>query len=65
MKTLSDDGVRVTADGRSVIDNWTWHGATADKGTLEVAEDKTVEIVVEYFEIDGAAVLEFELAPAR
>ena len=62
--TLSDDGVRVTVDGKSVIDNWTWHGPTRDTGKLTLAADKTVEIVVEHFQIDGYAVLEFSLTPA-
>lgn len=60
--TLSDDGVRVTVDGRLVIDNWTWHGPTRDVGTIELPTDKTVEIMVEHFEIDGYAVLELAVA---
>jgi hypothetical protein len=60
--TLSDDGVRVSVDGKPVIENWTWHGPTRDKGELPLASDKTVEIVVEHFQIDGYAVLDFSLA---
>jgi parallel beta-helix repeat protein len=60
--TLSDDGVRVTGDGAPVIDNWTWHGPTRDTGILTLAADKTVEVVVEHFEIDGYAVLELEIS---
>jgi parallel beta-helix repeat protein len=63
LATLSDDGVRVSVDGKPVIENWTWHGPTRDLGTLELAADKTVEIVVEHFQIDGYAVLEFSLSP--
>jgi nitrous oxidase accessory protein NosD len=63
--TLSDDGVRVTVDGQPVIDNWTWHVPTRDEGTFEMAEPKAVEIVVEHFEIDGYAVLDFDLTPVR
>jgi len=62
--TTSDDGVRVTANGKAVIDNWTWHGPTRDTGKLELAADTVVEIVVEHFQIDGYAVLEFQLARA-
>jgi len=71
LSTLSDDGVRVTVDGKPVIENWTWHGPTRDSGTLELAANKIVEIVVEHFQIDGYAVLEFSLirkaesAPAK
>jgi parallel beta-helix repeat protein len=60
--TLSDDGVRVLVDGRPIIENWTWHGPTRDTGTLTLPADKTVEVVVEHFEIDGYAVLELGIS---
>jgi len=60
--TMSDDGVRVTVDGKPVIDNWTWHPPTRNTGTLELRADKTVEIVVEHFEIDGWATLELQIS---
>ncbi len=63
--TMSDDGLRVTVDGRPVIDNWTWHPPTRDTGTLELPTDKTVEIVVEHFEIDGWATLELQISPVE
>jgi parallel beta-helix repeat protein len=60
--TLSDDGVRVSVNGKPVIENWTWHGPTRDTGQLTIDLDKTVEITVEHFQIDGYAVLDFALA---
>ncbi|MHB1034393.1 MAG: right-handed parallel beta-helix repeat-containing protein [Pirellulales bacterium] len=60
--TLSDDGVRVSVDGKPVIDNWTWHVPARNTGKLTLDADKTVEIVVEHFQIDGFAVLEFSLS---
>lgn len=63
--TLSDDGVRVTVDGEPVIENWTWHGPTRDTSTLTLPENRTVEIVVEHFEIDGYAVLELGISEAK
>ncbi|HLB75371.1 MAG TPA: PA14 domain-containing protein, partial [Sedimentisphaerales bacterium] len=60
--TLSDDGIRLAVDGRAIIDNWTWHGPTRDTGTFELQTDKTVEIAVEHFEIDGYAVLELKIS---
>jgi parallel beta-helix repeat protein len=60
--TLSDDGVRVVVDGKPVIENWAWHGPTRDVGELTLTEDKTVEIVVEHFEIDGYSVLELGIS---
>ena len=59
--TLSDDGIRVCVDNQPVIENWAWHGPTRDTGKLVLASDKTVEIVVEHFQIDGYAVLDFSL----
>ncbi len=65
LKTLSDDGVRVIADGKPLIENWTWHGAAADSAVLTVSEPTTVDFIVEYFQIDGSAVLEFDVSPAK
>ncbi|HEX41534.1 MAG TPA: hypothetical protein ENN81_05680 [Phycisphaerales bacterium] len=62
--TLSDDGVRVVADGRTLIDNWTWHVPARDSGILELNRAGTVEILVEHFEIDGYAVMELAISPA-
>ena len=62
--TLSDDGVRVTVDGRPIIENWAWHGPTRNAGKLTLEADTTVAIMVEHFQIDGYAVLEFSLARA-
>jgi parallel beta-helix repeat protein len=66
IKTTSDDGIHVMVDGKLVIDNWTHHGATDDSAEFEVkSENKPVEFTVEYFEIFGAAVLDFQLEPAQ
>ncbi|HVU64295.1 MAG TPA: hypothetical protein VHC70_09985, partial [Phycisphaerales bacterium] len=57
VKTLSDDGIRVRADGKTVIERWDIHGPTADAGVVEVERARDVEIGVEYFQNDGYAVL--------
>ncbi|HEV2392070.1 MAG TPA: right-handed parallel beta-helix repeat-containing protein [Verrucomicrobiae bacterium] len=62
LNTLSDDGVRVSVDGKPMLENWAWHGPTRDTAKLVLPSDKTVEITVEHFQIDGYAVLEFSLA---
>jgi len=65
--TVSDDGVRLSVDGTRVIDNWTHHAQTEDRGSVEVRADpetgkkKPVAIRVEHFEIDGAASLSFRI----
>ncbi|XVJ58955.1 MAG: hypothetical protein HEQ23_05950 [Tepidisphaera sp.] len=61
--TLSDDGVRVLANGKPVLENWTWHAPTTNEGILELAEAAEVELVVEHFEIDGFAVLHLDISP--
>ena len=65
VSTESDDGVRVSVDGKPVIENWTWHGPTRDTGAVELESPRTVEIVVEHFQIDGYAVLDFSLDRAK
>jgi parallel beta-helix repeat protein len=64
VRTLSDDGVRVMNDGKVVIEDWTWHAPKPHSADVELAEGDH-DIVVEHFEIDGHAVLRFDLRPAR
>lgn len=53
VSVLSDDGVRLSIDGKVVIDNWTWHAPTRDEATIELARGKH-DVLLEYFQIDGA-----------
>jgi hypothetical protein len=62
--TTSDDGIRVMVNGVPVIDNWTWHAPTRDTGEFTSGGQPT-DILVEHFEIDGFAVLEFGIEPAE
>jgi hypothetical protein len=61
--TTSDDGVRVSVNGKPVIENWTWHAPARDEGDFE-SDGGPAEVVVEHFEIDGYSVLEFSIEPA-
>jgi parallel beta-helix repeat protein len=63
IKTLSDDGVRVMVNGQTVLENWTHHGPTRDAAVFKLERSGEVELTVEYFEIAGYAVLEFEIEP--
>jgi parallel beta-helix repeat protein len=64
VRTVSDDGVRVTVGGATLIENWTWHAAATD--TAEFTSDGNAkDWVVEYFEIDGAAVLKLDIEPVE
>jgi len=60
LSVLSDDGVRVSIDGRVVLENWTHHAPTQDEARVELAAGAH-ELVVEYFQIDGASALLVEL----
>ncbi len=54
---------------QTVIDNWTHHGPTRDRGEFTVPGEAPmlvpVAIRVEHFELDGYAVLELALEPAH
>jgi hypothetical protein len=62
--TVSDDGVRVRVVDRVVLENWTWHGPTEDRGRFEHGRGR-VPIRVEHFEIDGHAVLSLRIRRIR
>lgn len=65
MKTLSDDGVRVTVNDQTLIERWNWHAPEADEVEFVLEEAQDVTFVVEHFEIDGFAVLEFAVEPVE
>ncbi len=56
--TNSDDGVRLWVDGQLLIDNWTDHGNTEDKGTIDLIAGGTYNVVMEYYEAGSGAVAE-------
>ena len=56
----SDDGVRLTVDGATVVDDWKWHTSTTVRKELELAAGAH-ELVLEYFQLDGAAALVLDL----
>jgi hypothetical protein len=56
--TLRVDGIRVKFAVEVVIDDWTWHAPTSNESRLEVKEEASFPVELEYFEIDGYAVLE-------
>jgi hypothetical protein len=59
LRTVSDEGVRVTVDGKVVIDNWRAHKeATNDSADLSFDRASRHTILVEYFELLGNAKLQ-------
>jgi len=61
---LSDDGVRLLVDGAVVLEDWTWHPARRFEVELELAAGRHA-LTLEYFQIDGPAVLTLALERAR
>ena len=56
--TNSDDGVRLWIDGQQLVNNWTDHGTTENKGTIDLVAGNTYGLVMEYYENGGGAVAE-------
>ena len=56
-RVLSDDGVRLRADGKTLIERWDWHGPTQDAAEFVVEQRRKVALELEHFEIDGFSVL--------
>jgi len=58
LRTLSDDGVRVTVNGQKVIDHWKSHSAATDTSADIVMEaGKRYDISIEYYDLIGRAVM--------
>ncbi len=57
---LSDDGVRVTLDGEVVFEDWTHHAPRRGEVELELSAGEH-ELLLEYFQIDGATALSLDL----
>lgn len=64
LTVTSDDGVRVLVDGEVVLEDWTWHAPRREEVALELTAG-VHEVVVEYFQIDGALALLVALDAAR
>lgn len=56
LTTQSDDGVRLIVDGKTLVDNFTDHGATYDSGTITLVAGQRYDIRLEYYENGGDAV---------
>ncbi|MHC4704852.1 MAG: LamG-like jellyroll fold domain-containing protein, partial [Planctomycetota bacterium] len=54
--TNSDDGVRLWVDGKQLINNWTDHGNTEDRGKIDLVAGQTYSVVMEMYENGGGAV---------
>jgi hypothetical protein len=61
--TVSDDGVRLWVDGELIIDAWNDHSLQTITADKELSAGQH-QIVVEYYENEGGAVIQFWWAPA-
>jgi hypothetical protein len=52
----SDDGVKLWIDGQLIIDNWTDHPPTENKGVIKLDANKDYDIKLDYYERYGQAV---------
>ena len=63
--TNSDDGIRLWVDGRQLINNWTGHAATENRGRIDLVAGQTYGFVLEYYEEGGSAVAELSWESPR
>jgi glucose/arabinose dehydrogenase len=53
--TRSDDGVRLWVNGVRLVDNWTNHSATENRGTISLIAGRRYPIQMDYYENTGGA----------
>jgi hypothetical protein len=63
--TNSDDGVRLWVDGKRLVNNWTDHGNTEDRGTIDLVAGQRYSVVMEHYENSGGAVAELRWESPR
>lgn len=59
-RTYSDDGVRLTINGTTVVENWTDHAQTYNTGSIDLVAGQPYDIVLEFYEKGGYARMELE-----
>ena len=57
LRTTSNDGVRLSLDGKEVIGNWTDHSETEDRVTVRLEAGRPVAVKLEYFYGGGQGVM--------
>jgi hypothetical protein len=60
IRTHSDDGVRLWVNGEEIVNNWTDHGPAHDTGTIALQAGQKYDVVLEYYDNSGDAVLQLE-----
>lgn len=60
----SDDGTRLWVNGTLIIDQWVDRSVTESSGTIGLTKDVPADIVLEYYEKTGDAVVQFSWSSA-
>ncbi|MEQ8956905.1 MAG: PA14 domain-containing protein, partial [Coleofasciculus sp. C2-GNP5-27] len=63
-KTSSDDGVRLWVNDQLLVDNWTDHAVTDNRGTIDLEAGQQYEIRMEYYENRGKSVAQLAWSSA-
>lgn len=63
--TISDERVRLWIADELVIENWTNHATTEDKGTKQLEAGKWYNVRLEYYDVTGNAEIELRWASER
>ncbi|NOK87191.1 MAG: hypothetical protein GFH26_640177n132 [Chloroflexi bacterium AL-N15] len=61
--TSSDDGVRLWVNGQRLIDNWTNHAVTENRGSITLAAGQRYDLQLEYYEQSGQATIQLFWEP--
>lgn len=64
LSARSDDGLRVIVDDETVLESWLWKPAREEVVEIEL-DPGTHTLVLEYFQMEGPAVLQLSLDPLR
>jgi len=54
--TITDDGIHLWVNGVPIIDNWTQHGDTEDRGRINLVAGQFCNIVMEYFQAGSGSI---------
>ena len=61
LSSRNDDGVRIFLDGKEILSDWIDHGSFVHNIEIELSAGAYHDLVVEYYDIESAAILELGL----
>jgi PA14 domain len=63
LHTESNDGVRLSIDGRNLIEDWTDHSAKEDRAVVHLEAGRSYPVTLEYFYNGGQGVMKLSWTP--